>query len=71
MFTQGNRVRTPSGLGTVVFNRMAAPGYHEVEAYSVLLDKDKAESERPPFPTKFGTIFPAKDVEPLQGQEAE
>lgn len=62
MFDLNARVVTPKGNGSVVFRRMSPPDYREPAAYSVLLDKDKAASEKPPFPNARGTIFPAVDV---------
>lgn len=35
---KGDRVKTPSGIGTVVYVRMAAPDYSKPEAVSVKLD---------------------------------
>lgn len=64
MFDKGNRVMTPQGAGEIASKRMAPPTFTEVQAYSVILDHKKKESERPPFPSYNGTTFPASDVEP-------
>jgi hypothetical protein len=63
-FTQGERVRTPLGLGTVVYQRLAAPEYREAEAVSVVLDSERARIDY------RGTILPAGDVEPLPAPAA-
>lgn len=62
VFNQGDRVSTPQGNGSVVYSRMGAPDYNKPIAYSVCLDKKKAESEQPPFPSYSGTIIPADQV---------
>lgn len=54
MFTQGDRVLTPQGLGEVVYRRMAPPDYREAAAYSVRLDGQEGER---------GTVFGAADVQ--------
>ena len=56
-------------LGTVVYQRMKAPQFSEVEAVSVLLDEKKAASQKPPFPSYSGTIFPAEQVFPMISPE--
>jgi hypothetical protein len=57
-FDQFDRVKTNLGPGTVVYKRMKAPDYAEVEVYSVRLD-----SPPKPYHTHgAGTIFPAEDV---------
>lgn len=61
-FCKGDRVKTPMGLGTVVYKRMEAPAYIKAEAYSICLDSKKEESERPPFSSYSGTMFPANEV---------
>ena len=60
-FTQGQRVKTPLGCGSVCHQRMAPPNYTEVEAVKVLLDAR--------LPSAFadmcrGTILLAREVEP-------
>ena len=62
MFDKGDRVMTPQGPGVVIYRRMAGPDYRNVEAYSVCLDHKKAASEKPPFPSYTGTVFPAEEV---------
>lgn len=37
----GDRVRTPYGVGSIVYWRMAPPTYTEVDAYSVRLDSQQ------------------------------
>lgn len=64
MFDKSDRVITPGGPGAVVYRRMAPPTYSEAEAYSVCLDSKKVESEKPPFPSYTGTVYPAGDVKP-------
>jgi hypothetical protein len=54
MFTQGDRVLTPQGLGEVVYRRMQPPDFRLAASYSVRLDGQ--EQER-------GTIFGAGDVQ--------
>lgn len=62
IFDKGDRVMTPDGPGSVVFRRMGGSFYADVKAYSVCLDHKKAESEKPPFPSYTGTMYPASDV---------
>jgi hypothetical protein len=64
-YTQGERVRTPLGLGTVAYQRLAAPDYREAEAVSVVLDSERARAGY------VGTILPAADVEPLPAPAAD
>lgn len=64
MYDKGARVRTPQGCGSVVYRRMKAPTFSEVDCYSVCLDAKKKESETPPFPSYSGTVFPADAVTP-------
>lgn len=59
MYDKGDRVMTPCGPGSIVYKRMAAPTFQEVDVYSVFLDSRKAEMEKPPFPSYSGTIFKA------------
>lgn len=57
-YTKGQRVRTPAGLGTIAYERLAAPDYTEAEAVSVVLDGETRAGY-------VGTIFRAATVEPL------
>ena len=59
MIEKGRRVRTPMGIGEVIYRRMAPPDYSRPECYSVLLDCER----RPGY---SGTIFPADKVEELE-----
>jgi len=58
-FDQGDRVITPTGgAGEVVYKRMKAPTYSEVEVYSVRLDARKGD------PTYTGTIYKPEMLKP-------
>ncbi len=57
-FTQGERVLTPQGPGTVVYQRMKGPDYREAEAVSVWLDHIPGKQRR----YYNGTIFVAEVV---------
>jgi hypothetical protein len=70
-FIKGDRVKTPLGNGTVLWKRMAAPDYIEVDCYSIELDTKKAETLVPPFPYYNGTVFPAEEVSAENGYEEE
>ena len=58
----GDRVQTPHGPGTVVYQRMAPPDYTEPRAFSVVLD-DLAEK-----PGYSGTIIAANVVLPFDSK---
>lgn len=62
-FTQGQRVRTPNGLGSVAYERLAAPAYTEAEAVSVVLDSERTRAGY------VGTIFKAEAIEPLTREQ--
>lgn len=64
-FEERDRVMTPEGAGSIVYRRMAPPNYNEVEAYSVCLDSKKEASEKPPFASYTGTVYPAEKVSPI------
>ena len=53
--TQGQRVNTPVGAGTVAYVRMGGPNYSTPEAVSVRLDK----IDRPGY---SGSMFPIDQV---------
>ena len=57
-FREGERVDTPQGPGTVVFQRMAPPEYVEAAAVSVRLDSRRRDL------TYTGTIYLAGLVIP-------
>lgn len=59
-FRQGQRVKTPLGKGSVVYQRMGPPNYNKPVAVSVLLDKKSHMG------SYTGTMFKAKDVKPLK-----
>ena len=65
MFKLGTRVQTPHGVGTIVGNRMMSPSYNEVGSYIVSLDAKQAASNKPPFPSYTGTVFPANQVKEI------
>ena len=54
-FTRGQRVKTPLGVGTVVYQRMSPPDYTDAFAVSVKLDSKKN-------PEYNRTIFPAEAI---------
>lgn len=62
-FTQGQRVSTPYGLGSVAYQRMAPPDYSAAEAVSVVLDVKRAQLGY------TGTILAASDVQPIGESE--
>lgn len=62
MYDKGDKVITTMGPGVIVYKRMKAPTYSEVEVYSVALDHKVAESYLPPFPTYTGTLFRPSDL---------
>lgn len=59
-FRQHQRVMTSHGAGTVVYVRMGAPTFAQVEAVSVILD---AKRDRPNY---TGTILPVAVVRPVE-----
>jgi hypothetical protein len=61
--TRGMRCRTPYGLGTVAWRRMAHPDFIRVEAYVVILD------DRLYDPAYTGTAMRAGAVTRLEGAE--
>jgi hypothetical protein len=62
-FSQGQRVTTPLGLGTVAYQRLAGPDYTAAEAVSVVLDDRR---ERYGY---TGTLFAAYKVTPCEPGE--
>lgn len=62
-FQKGQRVQTPSGPGTVAYQRMGPPNYSKPIAVSVVLD---AKRDKPGY---SGTMFDAKKVKPLKEDE--
>lgn len=65
-FKKGQRVSTPSGPGTVAYQRMAPPKYAKPEAVSVVLDKRKGKT------SYTGTMFLPADIKVLkEGAETE
>ena len=62
-FTQGQRVRTPGGLGNVAYERLAAPDYTAAEAVSVVLDSERTRAGY------VGTIYRAEAIEPLTREQ--
>jgi hypothetical protein len=58
-YTQGQRVRTPLGLGRVAYQRLAPPDYRTAEVVSVVLDSERTRVGYQ------GTILLAMTVEPL------
>ena len=61
-FTQGQRVNTPSGSGTVNYQRMAPPTYSQAESVSVFLDNREPDRLQGKY---GGTVFPAEKVTPI------
>lgn len=58
-FEKNQRVSTPEGNGSVVYQRLIAPDYRNAIAVSVRLDKRVSDI------SYHGTIFPADKVTPL------
>jgi hypothetical protein len=63
IFKAKDRVKTPYGVGSIIYTRMAAPNYNEVAAYSVCLDSKLNASRLPPFPFYNGTMCSPEEVE--------
>lgn len=61
-FYQGERVKTPNGIGTVVYQRMKAPDYSSAEAVSVKLDNVIRYDY-------VGTIFKAEDIQSIDNED--
>lgn len=62
MFSQGDRVTTPLGPGTVNYIRMLPPDYRDIAAVSVTLDARFDDLVAGKY---FGTIFTAEKLTKL------
>lgn len=56
MFYRGDRVKTPMGMGTVAYQRMAPPEFKQPAAVSIALDDRRNE------PNYTGTVFRAEEI---------
>jgi hypothetical protein len=62
-YTQGQRVRTPMGLGYVAYERLGPPDYTEAAAVSVVQDSQRTRIGY------VGTMWAAHKVTPVEGAD--